>query len=1074
MMAMGLGEEDLKKGRETVSTYGGCLPYLASRIISPDKDSSLSLKGDIERMKNTRQGQQESSLTLSFSSSSNSPRNVSQALSSSQGPINEERENDSRSPLLLPSLSSASTSSSSSFKRQEEEEGIQADSQADEASDKLGVREEDRSLPLPPLNDGDRTGDGKAQELKNEKKQQEEERKKTLLPLPSLSHSSSSSSSLPTTFSSSLPFSSSLSPLSSPAADGNLSFSLSSSSSSFLPPSYHSFHSLGLSPSVSLAASCLLGDTSTPSPVQSIGIPKLLQFLRGLRDREMKNDHEEEEEKETEDEEEETGRLHKQRIGHKKPMKRPTFSSSSFSSLPRSLILASQTGSGKTLAYLLPLIDHLASEEKEERKPLKTSFLPTNALHLLDNADNDGSSSFPSSLSSWSEEYLEDKDYRSSSPSFYSALRSFECKDRAHPRAMILAPTWELCDQIHHTVKSLLYSSSSSSSSSASFDPSLSLQDSMVEGIRDNPSKSPIKMKENSHLHLPPVHPSLSSSSSLSSRRSLRLSVVNLAGGQSIRLQRQQIRSKASRLDLLIGTPSRILKFVDWGTLGLHALKYLILDEVDVMLDKKTGFLMEIQSLLSRRYRTEADSMKTKKEEQEERKDLKIDTMKRKKRKSEYGEKEEERHSELSKKIRKKGGRDDGHREEEKEEEKEENDLETKKKKRKRPKNLKIIGVAATVSSYLERTLRDLLTDSSCFPSSTISAPSLPPIFVEIPGVHTPPQSLRHEMIDVGNRDKLQILREILQTNHLIRQSKKVLIFTNTVQSCRACEYLLKDAFKDPDRRLHLPPGGETAERRNRSLHDKVTSCHGAMPRETRRLNFKKFLESSFKFLVCTDMASRGLDIPAVDCVVLFDFPLSPVEYLHRAGRTGRLGSSSSSDSPGGRKGVVISLVSKRDRVLATAIQRSIETGSSSNFADLSSDRKDYQEGGKLFFLSQAGGYKARERRDVTEPYRQPSSKTRRGGWKEPKSIAWHQERAENLRRQRDRKKKEEENKNRGREKKRKAQQRERSKQGALLAALKRRGSQGKSTRRICLFATPFLRECKLRDQTCFLRQERE
>lgn len=75
--------------------------------------------------------------------------------------------------------------------------------------------------------------------------------------------------------------------------------------------------------------------------------------------------------------------------------------------------------------------------------------------------------------------------------------------------------------------------------------------------------------------------------------------------------------------------------------------------------------------------------------------------------------------------------------------------------------------------------------------------------------------------------------------------------------------------------------------------------------------------------------------------------------FLLRAGRTGRLGASNHISR---RKGVVISLVTKRDRVLATAIQRSIETGSHS-LADLSSDRKDYQEGGRFFFLSQAGMY---------------------------------------------------------------------------------------------------------------------
>ncbi|HIH28013.1 MAG TPA: ATP-dependent helicase, partial [Methanoregulaceae archaeon] len=53
-----------------------------------------------------------------------------------------------------------------------------------------------------------------------------------------------------------------------------------------------------------------------------------------------------------------------------------------------------------------------------------------------------------------------------------------------------------------------------------------------------------------------------------------------------------------------------------------------------------------------------------------------------------------------------------------------------------------------------------------------------------------------------------------------------------------------------------------------------------------------KFREGRIDILIATDVAARGIDVPAVDLVVNFDVPQDTEYYIHRIGRTGRAGKS--------------------------------------------------------------------------------------------------------------------------------------------------------------------------------------
>tara|TARA_Y100001934_G_scaffold250235_1_gene312360 strand:- start:7 stop:810 length:804 start_codon:yes stop_codon:yes gene_type:complete len=69
-----------------------------------------------------------------------------------------------------------------------------------------------------------------------------------------------------------------------------------------------------------------------------------------------------------------------------------------------------------------------------------------------------------------------------------------------------------------------------------------------------------------------------------------------------------------------------------------------------------------------------------------------------------------------------------------------------------------------------------------------------------------------------------------------------------------------------------------------------ANAIHGDLDQKTRTSILKSFSEGKLKFLVASDVAARGLDIPAVSHVFNFDIPLHPEDYVHRIGRTGRAG----------------------------------------------------------------------------------------------------------------------------------------------------------------------------------------
>lgn len=87
----------------------------------------------------------------------------------------------------------------------------------------------------------------------------------------------------------------------------------------------------------------------------------------------------------------------------------------------------------------------------------------------------------------------------------------------------------------------------------------------------------------------------------------------------------------------------------------------------------------------------------------------------------------------------------------------------------------------------------------------------------------------------------------------------------------------------------------------------RVGGIHGDLSQEKRSASLAAFKEGQVPLLVATDVAARGLDIPAVKLVINMTFPLTVEDYVHRIGRTGRAG----------KEGLAITFFTEHDKGLS-------------------------------------------------------------------------------------------------------------------------------------------------------------
>jgi ATP-dependent RNA helicase DeaD len=93
-----------------------------------------------------------------------------------------------------------------------------------------------------------------------------------------------------------------------------------------------------------------------------------------------------------------------------------------------------------------------------------------------------------------------------------------------------------------------------------------------------------------------------------------------------------------------------------------------------------------------------------------------------------------------------------------------------------------------------------------------------------------------------------------------------------------------------------------------------VEALYGEASKQDRAKVMHDFRDGKFQLLLATDIAARGLDIEAVTHVFHLDLPMGPDYYLHRVGRTGRMG----------RKGTAISIVSPKELFIIAKFEKAL------------------------------------------------------------------------------------------------------------------------------------------------------
>ena len=261
------------------------------------------------------------------------------------------------------------------------------------------------------------------------------------------------------------------------------------------------------------------------------------------------------------------------------------------------------------------------------------------------------------------------------------------------------------------------------------------------------------------------------------------LHVVAVYGGQKVATQAHKLGRKPH---VVVGTPGRVMDFMQRGVLRIAEVRYVVLDEVDRMLD--IGFRDDIRMIL---------------------------------------------------------GKVTGEHQ--------------------------TIFVSATIDEEINRLARRYMRD---------------PIEINVSQDKVTVDEIDQSFVTVDPHDKFHMLRMVLRQE----DPPIAIIFCNT-----------KAAARKLAKRLH-------------SAGINAKEIHGDLVQKQRNRVMESFRKHQIRVLVATDLAARGIDVSAISHIINYDIPPDPEVYVHRIGRTARMGA----------RGVAITFVTREEGKELTNVERLI------------------------------------------------------------------------------------------------------------------------------------------------------